>query len=165
MEIADLEKKLKEMTENWQRERAGFANYKRRVEGEKAEIRKYAHCDFALQVIRVMEYFESSVTFAKNLPEEAQNVIIGVKYTLDELTRILAANGVLPIEVEQGQSFDTARMQAVARIETDEFAEGTVVEVRRRGWQCYDRVLRSAEVAVAVPSQEGYIPDKGGDDG
>jgi len=150
-EPRDLAEELAAMTGNWQRERASFMNYKRRVEEEKRLIRKYAYWDLAEDLLRVLDYFESSISFEENLPEEANSVLVGVKYTIDELTRVLAAHGVRPIDIETGQSFDSSCMEGVERLERDDAAaNGTVLEVRRRGWRLHDRVLRSAQVVVEV---------------
>jgi molecular chaperone GrpE len=155
-ELERLRNELAEMTENWQRERAGFQNYKRRVEEEKRDIRKYASFDLALDLVRILDYFKSSVTFSENLPPEAANVIIGVKYTIKELNRILAANNVLPVEAEKGRPFDSALMQAVELRETDEVPPDSVLEVQRPGWLLHDRILRPAQVVVAAqPSESG----------
>jgi molecular chaperone GrpE len=148
-ELENTRKELAKMTENWQRERASFQNFKHRIDEEKREIRKYACFDFALEIIRVLDYFESSVTFGENLPEGAQNVIIGVKYTIEELTKILAEIEVHPIEAERGQLFDSVLMQAVERRSTDKAAAGTVLEAVRRGWRMHDRVMRPVQVVVA----------------
>ena len=166
-EIEDLQNKLGQMTENWQRERAGFQNFKRRVEDEKKEVGRYALYDFALDLIRVLDYFENSVMFSKNLPKEAQSVIDGVEYTIKELTRVLVAHGISPVEVVPGDPFDGVWMQAVERRESDEAADGAVLEVQRRGWKYNDRVLRPAQVVVAAkPSGEESQPElKGGEDG
>jgi molecular chaperone GrpE len=156
-EETDLAEQLAAMTENWQRERASFQNYKHRVEQEKREIRKYACWDLALDILRVLDYFESSISFSENLPDEAQSVINGVKYTVDELRRVLAAHGVSPIEVDEGEPFDSECMEAVERRERDNVAAGTVLEVQRGGWRLHDRVLRFAQVVVAVsPDGEEY---------
>lgn len=150
-----LAAQLAEMTENWQRERASFQNYRRRVEQEKRDARKYACFDLALDLLRVLDYFESSVSFSENLPDEAQNVLIGVKYTVDELRRILVAHGIHPIEVGEGEMFDGELMEAVEQRETDDVAAETVIEVQRQGWLLHDRILRSAQVVVAVAPDDG----------
>jgi molecular chaperone GrpE len=159
-----LRARLAEMTDNWQRERASFQNYRKRVEEEKKDVRRFACFDFASELIRVMDYFDSSVSFSENLPKEAESVVLGVKYTLAELTRVLATNGVEPIEVQIGQPFDSATMQAVDRKETDEAAADTVLTVQRRGWKCYDRILRPVQVIVAA-APKTILPDEGGENG
>ncbi len=160
-EAEDIASQLAVMTENWQRERANFINYKRRVEEEKREIRRYASFDFALDLIRVMDYFESSVSFGEKLPEEAREVINGVKYTLRELTRVLSDYGVRPIEAGKGKPFDSSCMEAVERRVADGVKAGTVLEVQRRGWWLHDRVLRSSGVVVAVDQESDADNTKG----
>lgn len=146
----DLEDRLALMTENWQRERAQFLNYKKRIEEEKSGIRKYACYDFARDIIRVMDYFESSISFEENLPEESRSVIIGVKYTLDELIRVLAEHGVSPIQAEEGRPFDSSCMEAVERKVVNDIEAGTILKVQRKGWRLHDRVLRPCMVVVSV---------------
>ena len=145
-----IQDEIDRLTELWQRERANFINYKRRVEEEKSNIRKYALYDIACGLINVLDYFESSISFGENLPEDARNVILGVEYTLEELKRVLSTHGVLPIEVEIGDQYDSSLMEAVQR-RTDAGTEpGGVIAVQRRGWKLHDRVLRAAQVVVAA---------------
>lgn len=150
----DLSAKLAEMTDNWQRERASFQNYKRRIEDEKKNIRKYAAFDLVYDLLRIIDYFESSINFSENLPPEAQNVILGVEYTLKELKGILSAHGVSPIIVKPGDDFDSSTMVASERLISADTKPGTVVEVQREGWMYNDRVLRSPQVVVAVSPDE-----------
>ncbi len=156
----DISVLLAEMTENWQRERAHFQNYKRRTEDEKGEIRKYAGFALAGDIIRIVDYFESSVTFEENLPEESRNVIIGVKYTLDELIRVLAAHGVYPIKADEGQPFDSTCMEAVERRVVEDAAAGTILKIQLRGWSMHDRILRASRVIVAVEPEEEAEEEK-----
>ena len=102
----------------------------------------------------MVDYFESSVSFEENLPEESRNVIIGVKYTLDELIRVLAAHGVYPIEAEEGQPFDSTCMEAVERRVVDDVAAGTILGIQLRGWRMHDRILRASRVVVSVMPEE-----------
>lgn len=149
-----VEDELKDMTENWQRERASFRNYKRRVEEEKSEIRKYAKYDLALDLLRILDYFESSVSFSENLPQEANNVLIGVKYTIDELTRILHDHNIVPVAACEGQPVDPSTMEVIERMETEAQKEGTILKVHRRGWKLHDRILRTCQVVVAAAPVE-----------
>lgn len=160
----DLGAQLARMTENWQRERAGFINYKRRVEEEKSWIRKYACFDLAYDLLRVIDYFESSISFSENLPEEARSVVLGVQYTLNELMRVLSAHGVTPIPTEVGDVYDSSLMEAVERRELEDTAAGTITHVQRRGWKYHDRVLRAAQVVVAVHSNREKDAGEGGEE-
>jgi len=150
VKIRELTEKLDEMISNWQRERANFQNYKKRIEEEKREIRKYASYDLALDLLRILDYFESALSFSENLPKETNNVIDGVKYTIEELSRVLNAHGICPIFVESGMPYDSAVMEAVGRVERDDFEPDTVLEIRQKGWMIHERVLRPCRVIVAV---------------
>ncbi|MFH1675743.1 MAG: nucleotide exchange factor GrpE, partial [bacterium] len=149
VKIGELTEKLAEVTSNWQRERANFQNYKKRVEEEKREFRKYASADFATDLLRVLDYFESALSFTENLPKEANNVIDGVKYTIEELSRVFDAYGIRPIFVETGMPYDSSVMEAVEREASDDFEADTVLEIKQRGWTIHDRVLRPCRVVVA----------------
>ncbi len=165
-EETDISALYEEMKSNWQRERASFLNFKRRVEEEKAEIRKYASYDLAYDLLRVIDYFESSVSFAEKLPKEAKSIIDGVEYTLKELKRVLEAHGITPIEVRIGDRYDSLMMEAVERREGRDVEPETVLEIHRRGWRLHDRVLRSAQVVVSAPSDAAESDDtqtEGGD--
>ena len=165
-EADDIVEQLAEMTLNWQRERASFQNYKRRVNEEKSMIRKYACYDLALDLIRILDYFESSVNFSENLPKEAENVVIGVKYTIDELVRTLESNGISQIQIDEGDQYDSTLMEVVERVERDDMDNGIVTRVQRTGWRLHERVLRPAQVVVTVTAGEQEAPDKteGGDE-
>lgn len=152
-ELDILRCQLAEMTENWQRERASFQNYRKRVEEEKREARKYASFELARDLIRLMDYFETSLTFSKNLPDESQCIADGVKYIIEEFSRVLAVHGINPIEVNPGEIYNSNVMEAVERQINEDVASGTILEVRRRGWMYCDRVLRPVQVVVAVTSE------------
>ncbi len=160
----DLAAQLARMTENWQRERAAFINYKRRVEEEKSRARKYACFDLAYDLLRVLDYFDSSISFSENLPEEARSVVLGVEYTVKEMMCVLSAHGVTPVPIEVGDKYDSSLMEAVERRELDDAEAGTIVQVQRRGWKYHDRVLRAAQVVVAAASEKEKDAGEGGEE-
>jgi molecular chaperone GrpE len=98
---------------------------------------------------RALTSFKSS-RGEKNLEEYRQGVELLYKQVLDTLNRF----GVVPIEA-QGKSFDPNLHEALAREETTEHKENTVIEELRRGYLFKDRLLRPAQVRVATrPSGE-----------
>jgi molecular chaperone GrpE len=145
-----IEDKLSEMTDNWQRERASFSNFRKRVEEEKKDIRRYAIYDLAQDLLRVLDYFDASVTFSENLPDEAKNVVIGVQYTIEELERILASHNILPVKAIEGEIYEPGSMEVIDREAREDKKAGTILKVQRKGWMLHDRVLRPCQVIVAV---------------
>jgi len=73
----------------------------------------------------------------------------GVELTRRELLAILESQGVT-IDDPQGRPFDPERHQALAHEPVPGVAEGTVVEVYRKGYSYRDRLLRPALVKVAA---------------
>ena len=72
----------------------------------------------------------------------------GYTLTLDRLDEALQDYRVNPI-LCQGKEFDSHRMTAVEREETDSVPEGTVVGVYRNGYEWEGEVYRLAQVKVA----------------
>jgi molecular chaperone GrpE len=83
---------------------------------------------------------------------QAQEAVTALKqgYTLslDRLDEVLAQFQVRQI-VCQGEPFDSSSMHAVDVVETEQAAEGTVVEVYRAGYEWRGEVYRPAQVRVA----------------
>jgi molecular chaperone GrpE len=72
----------------------------------------------------------------------------GCALSLDRLNEVLAQFDVREI-VCQGQPFDPSSMHAVDVVESEQAAEGTVVEVYRAGYEWKGEVYRPAQVKVA----------------
>jgi molecular chaperone GrpE len=72
----------------------------------------------------------------------------GCALSLDRLDEVLAQFDVRKI-VCQGEPFDPGSMHAVDVEETEQAAEGTVVEVYRAGYEWKGKVYRPAQVKVA----------------
>ena len=74
----------------------------------------------------------------------------GYEMILQQLRDVMSRYGLAEIPVPEGSFFDPALHDAVDRIETADLCEGTVMRVLRRGYRLHDRVLRPAQVVVAV---------------
>jgi len=70
-----------------------------------------------------------------------------------QLLKVLEKSGVVPFS-SVGQPFDPERHEAVMRVETREAEGNTVLEEMRRGYVRNGRVLRPAQVTVAVSTAE-----------
>jgi len=152
-DIAALEDRLNELLDendklidNLQRERASFINYRQRVEEEKAQIRRYSSQDLAFDLLNVLDYFEASMNF-DNTSSDIHSIIQGVKFTIEELRRILAKYGIKEIECDS--PFDPKIHEAFGVEFTDKAEPGTILQVHRKGYMYKDRVLRPAMVTVA----------------
>ena len=73
----------------------------------------------------------------------------GIEMVHGQLKRTLEDTGLTEIDAT-GQIFNPALHEAISRKETDEAADGTVIEQIRKGYQLNERLVRPASVIVAT---------------
>ncbi len=148
---AELEKTKAQAGENldgWQRSRAEFANYKRRLETERTELAANAGAEALKRVLPAVDDFERAV---QTLPEDLKDRswISGVLLVQRKLNSALEQSGVTPITAQPGDEFDPNVHEAITHEDSDQFASGQIVGEVQRGYQINGRVLRPALVRVA----------------
>jgi molecular chaperone GrpE len=132
---------------------AEMENLRKRTERDVADARSYAISGFARDMLTATDALSRALVM---LPAEARtsedptikSLIEGIEMTEREMQRLLAKNGVAPIQAE-GQKFDPHKHQAMFEVPDPSRPEGTVVQVVQAGFTIGDRVLRPAMVGVA----------------
>lgn len=139
--------KANEYLEGWQRARAEFANYKRRVEREQAQAYQNAAGNIIKRFIEVLDDLERAL---KNRPQEGEGAAwaAGIELIYRKLQNILESEGVKQMDA-QGQYFDPNLHEAVTSEESADYESGQIIEVLQQGYTLGDRVLRPAMVRVA----------------
>ena len=150
--IVELEEQLDDLTLDLQRERASFINYRHRMDEEKTLIRTYGAQDLAFDLLNVLDYFESSLNFDTGKSSDLQAVMQGVKFTIEEMTRVLSKHGVA--EIRTDIPFDPRIHEAFVAEATMDVEPGTILAVHRKGYIFKERVLRPAMVTVAKSPEE-----------
>jgi molecular chaperone GrpE len=132
-----------------QRERAEFANYKRRTGEERAAMLGLAGEDLIRKVLALADDFDLAID---NRPAEiaANGWVEGIVAIDRKLRALLESEGVSPIDAEPGRPFDPREHEAIVTVPGTGRAEGEIVEQVRRGYRLRDRVIRPALVAVAA---------------
>lgn len=146
-ELEELQSKANEYLDGWQRSRAEFANYKKRVEREQAQVSQRATANVIKHFLEVMDDLELAL---KNRPQEGEGAswADGVELVYRKFSSILETEGVTPIETD-GQYFDPTLHEAITNEDNPDFESGQIIEVLKRGYFIGDRVLRPATVRVA----------------
>ncbi|MCC6564654.1 MAG: nucleotide exchange factor GrpE [Chloroflexi bacterium] len=146
-EVAVLLAKIEEYKDGWQRERAEFTNYKRRVEREQAEVRQRGIQDTVTRLLPIIDDFERAM---QHVPEELKDNswIGGIDLLLNKFDKFLTELNVEKIE-PTGKPFDPTLHEAIGVEDTDEVESGFVSTTLQKGYISGDRVLRSALVRVA----------------
>jgi molecular chaperone GrpE len=157
-ELPALQKELEsaraqaaEYLEGWQRARAEFANYKRRVEKEQSEAYQNAASRVIGRFVDVLDDFNRA---EQDKPADMSDATAlakwaaGVSLIQRKLQNILDAEGVERIPAE-GLVFDPALHEAVTHEDSDEHEPGQIIGVVRQGYRLGDKIIRPALVRVA----------------
>ncbi|NSW54690.1 MAG: nucleotide exchange factor GrpE [Armatimonadetes bacterium] len=147
--IAELEAQVEAEKDKALRAIAELQNYRRRAQEEAAQRSLYANEGILFDLITVLDHFEMACEAAE-ANEHTQVVCKGYEMILQQLRDVMSRHGLQIIQAEPGEDFDPNLHEAVEGVPTEESNEGTIVRVLRKGYRLHDRVLRPAQVAVAV---------------
>jgi len=146
-EIDHLNQKADEFSDGWQRERAEFANYRKRMSRE-IDTQKI---NFKVEIIKKYLTVKDDLERAlKNLPEALHEEpwIDGIQLINQKLSNILDGEGIEPIPAE-GLSFDPAIHEAISLEDSEEVESGFIIEVVQQGYMIGERVIRPSQVRVS----------------
>ncbi len=147
----ELEQKTREAaeaTEKYLRTYADFENYRKRMQRDAADFRKYANEQFALELLTVVDHLGLALKHAEESGETAQGMREGVELVYKQLREALEKFGVRQFGAA-GEPFDPAQHDAMMQVVTDEVPENTVVQVMQDGYLYHEKVLRHAKVGVS----------------
>ena len=147
-ENEDLRKQNEDYLDSLQRERASFANYKRRIDLDNASYADRLLAEHVKFFLPVADDLERSLRHRPQDPECA-SWILGIELILQKLLKSLEAKDVRPMDIKPGDLFDPNTQEAVTHEENDTYTSGQIIEVIQTGYQIKDRVIRPALVRVA----------------
>jgi molecular chaperone GrpE len=131
-----------------QRTQADFENYRKRIQRDLDQERRYWLKPFALELLPVIDNLQRATAAAKQAGESGP-LVQGVAMVQSQIIDLLKRHGITPIEA-LGQPFDPNHHQAVMQQPSAEHPPGTVLQVLEQGFMIHDRVLRPASVVVST---------------
>ena len=149
-ETEALRRERDELREQVLRKRAEFENYRKRVERD----RQQAGTDAAAATLKGLVPTLDNLDRALESGQRNDPLWEGMDLTRRELLAFLESQGV-EVEDPVGQPFDPERHQALSHEPSAGFADGTVVEVFRKGYTYKGRLLRPALVKVSKGGHGG----------
>ena len=157
-ELEATRAKAEEYLAGLQRERAEFANYKRRTGEERQATLGLASEDLIRKVLALADDFDLAIE-ARPPAVASDPWVEGVVAIDRKLRALLESEGVSQIDASPGTPFDPREHEAIANVPGTGRPEGEIVNEIRRGYRLRDRVVRPALVAVASePEQTGTSP-------
>lgn len=153
-EVAALKKELDETRlkrdeylDGWQRARAEFANYKKRVEREREQVRRNV---FGTIIRRYLDIVDDLERALDNRPQDGEGATWagGIELICRKMRTSLEADEVKTMDAD-GVLFDPSLHEAISQEESPDHESGYIIEVVETGYLIGDRVLRPAKVRVA----------------
>jgi len=147
-ELAALQAKNAELSDQYLRAQADVQNARRRADDEITKARKFAVEAFAESLLPVTDSLEAGLAVKDATPEQIRE---GAEATLRQLKSALERNKVIEVAPAPGAKFDPLQHQAISVVPAPEQEPNTVVTVLQKGYTINDRVLRPALVTVSAP--------------
>jgi molecular chaperone GrpE len=144
--LAAAEAKANDNWNSYVRAVAELDNYRKRMERELDNARKYAVERFAQELVGVVDSLEAGITSAGANAGAA--LIEGTTATLKQLQRAFDKAGIKVID-PQGQPFDPAWHEAMVAQESRDKPANSVLSVIQKGYSLNGRLLRPARVVVS----------------
>ncbi len=123
---------------------ADFLNYKARTEKEKMSTYNSAVSDLLLDLLPVVDNLERALEADSS---ESHTYKEGVQMVYNQLMGILDKKGLKEVEALH-KPFDHNVHYGVAFEESDEYEDGTVIDVLQKGYTVNERCIRPAMVRI-----------------
>ena len=155
---SDTAARLAERTADLQRLQAEYANYRKRVDRDRAAVREQAVATVLTGLLPVLD--------AINQAREHGELSGGFKSVADSLQSAVGKLGLVAYG-EKGDAFDPKIHEALTHTYSPDVTEDTCVEIFQPGYKVGDKILRPARVAVAEPATgpDGSSNETGWSDG
>jgi molecular chaperone GrpE len=148
-EVAEARAEAAETYDRLLRLSAEFENYKKRMQRQAEDHRKYANESIIKDLLSVVDNLERAVNASRQSDSQADACMLeGLEMTLNEIRKVLKKYHVEPVEAV-GQPFDPTYHEAVMQQPSEDYPDNTVIQEMQKGYMLHDRLIRPAMVVVA----------------
>lgn len=127
---------------------AEFDNFRKRSAKERLDLIQFAGENTLKALLPVMDDMDRAVSYN----EKAEDIVAlkeGFVLIQQKLLHVLASQGLKPMEMAQGEAFDTDRHEAITKAPAPKpELKGKVIDVVEKGYTLHDKVVRYAKVVV-----------------
>lgn len=150
--LAAARKEASDNYERFLRVGADFENYKKRVQRQMDDHRKFSNTELIKDLLPVVDNLERAIAaYQDNHANIEACMVEGVEMTLKEVLNILEKHKATQVEA-QGKSFDPNYHEAVMQEESEQHPENTVINELQKGYLLHDRLIRPSMVVVSKGS-------------
>lgn len=147
-EIEELEIKLSDMQDKFQRTFAEFDNFRKRTSKEKASMYDDGVRETIEKLLPTFDNIERAIASVEGKIDDNEPLYKGIKMIDKQLKEILGAMGVEEIKA-LGEKFDPNLHAAVAHVDDEAYGENEVIIDMLKGYKYKDKVIRHSMVKVA----------------
>lgn len=144
-EINKLNQELKEKNDKLIRSYADFQNYQKRVEKDYCNREEDIKKMYFLLLLDIRDLLQQAI----NDPNPKE----GLKLILNNLDNLFEKENIRNIECI-GKPFDHSLHHAITTIEKKDCDDGMIIEEIKKGYCIGDKLLRPAQVVVAINKHE-----------
>ncbi|MHC1772768.1 MAG: nucleotide exchange factor GrpE [Flexilinea sp.] len=146
--LENAKQKEQENLESWQRERADFINYKKRMDREQAQNGLNFKAELLKKYLVILDDMELAIRNRPQNGDESGAWIEGIELISRKVRSIIESEGLEKIDCD-GAEFNPNLHQAISYEENPDFESGQIIEVIQNGYRLGERVIRPALVRVA----------------
>ncbi len=149
VDLKEAKKEKEEYLTGWQKERAGFVNYRKEEADRAVNFKNIVQEGILTDFISVLDSFDMAFANKEAWEKVDKNWRQGVEYIHQQILKVLADYGVVPIDSKIGDKFDPNLHQSIETIDTeDKEKDHTIASIIQAGYKIGDRVLRASRVNV-----------------
>lgn len=137
--------------DKWTRARADLENYRKRIQKEMEEDRKYAALPLLRSMLPALDGLDRALRSAKQ-SKNADELLKGIELVVKQFESALSNSGVQTVHAI-GQPFDPNQHEAIQQMPSAQHPPMTVLDDVERGYLLHDRVVRPSKVIVSSAPQ------------
>lgn len=146
-QLADAQAERDGFRDKWTRSLAEFENYRKRVQREQEEDRKYKSLPIIRAILPAMDGLTRALQAAEKSGQSGE-LMTGVQMVAKQFETTLVGFGAKRID-SLGQPFDPNLHEAIQQIPSADHPPMTVMLEVEAGYTLHDRVIRPAKVLVS----------------
>jgi molecular chaperone GrpE len=146
-EVSKLIAERDDFREKWIRTSADLENYRRRMQRDLADQRKYESLPLLKAMLPALDNLDRAI-HAASTNSNIEELVAGLGMVVKQFETALASVGATPI-VAVGQAFDPNRHEALTQMPSADHPPMTVLQEVERGYELADRVVRPSKVVVS----------------
>lgn len=140
---------IRELQANSVRAQADQVNFRKRVNREKEDIRKFAAQPLLESLLPALDAYEQALA-ALGADHDTEMLSQGVEAIYELIGKALSDQKIERVSPVAGDVFDPNLHEALAVVKTAEQEPNTVVDVIQSGYHLHERLIRPARVRIAA---------------